>query len=127
VGYKDADGYIFIVDRLKDMIIRGGENIYPKEIDYLLAGHPQIKDAACVGVPDKVLGEEVCAYVIPKDDAEITEQQIFDYCKQHLAEYKVPRYVKILKNDFPRNAVGKILKKEMKKWGLEGAKDLGMK
>jgi long-chain acyl-CoA synthetase len=119
VGYKDEDGYIFIVDRLKDMVIRGGENIYPKEIDNLLVEHPKIRDAACVGVPDEVLGEEICAYVIVREGETLEPAEIRDYCAQHLARYKVPRYVKVLQTDFPRNAVGKILKKEMKRWKVD--------
>ena len=122
VGYRDEDGYLFIVDRLKDMVIRGGENIYPKEIDSLLAKHPKIKEAACVGVPDPVLGEEICAYVTVKDGETLTEAEIAGYCQQHLADFKIPRYVRILDQDFPRNAVGKVLKKEMKKWKITGAK-----
>jgi long-chain acyl-CoA synthetase len=118
VGYKDGDGYIFIVDRLKDLVIRGGENIYPKEIDYLLVEHPKIKDAACVGVPDDIQGEEVCAYVIVHEGQELTPEEIRQYCAEHLAKFKVPKYVKILDQDFPRNAVGKILKKEMRNWPL---------
>lgn len=120
VGYKDEDGYIFIVDRVKDMIIRGGENIYPKEIDCVLVEHPKVRDAACVGVPDEVRGEEVCAYVILKDGQTATERELIDFCKQRLADFKVPRYVKVMDGDFPRNAVGKVLKKEMKSWGTAG-------
>ncbi|MBM4319465.1 MAG: AMP-binding protein, partial [Deltaproteobacteria bacterium] len=120
VGYKDADGYIFIVDRLKDMIIRGGENIYPKEIDNLLVEHPKVRDAACVGVPDPLLGEELKAYVIARAGESLTEEEVRAYCTQRLASYKVPRYVQILEQDFPRNAVGKVLKQEMKRWGVAG-------
>ena len=120
VGYKDEDGYIFIVDRLKDMLIRGGENIYPKEIDNLLVEPPKIQDAACVGVPDEGLGEELCAYVILRQGETLQPEEIRDYCAENLAPYKVPKHVKVLERDFPRNAVGKILKKEMKKWKVEG-------
>ena len=120
VAYKDSDGYIFIIDRLKDMVIRGGENIYPKEIDYLLVEHPKIRDAACVGVPDPIQGEEVKAYVILKEGESMTKDEIREHCKAKLAEYKVPKYIEILDRDFPRNAVGKILKKEMKQWGVDG-------
>ncbi len=120
VGYKDEDGYIFIVDRLKDLVIRGGENVYPKEIDYLLVEHPKIKDAACIGVPDSVMGEEVCAYLILQDGETLSEDEISEYCKQHLAHFKVPKYIRFLEGDFPRNAVGKVLKKDMKKWGTDG-------
>ncbi|GAB4304702.1 MAG: hypothetical protein Kow0090_20310 [Myxococcota bacterium] len=117
VGYKDEDGYIFIVDRIKDMIIRGGENIYPKEIDNLLASHPKIAEAAAIGVKDEVMGEEVKVFVKASDDS-LTEDEVIRFCKEHLADYKVPKYVEILEEDFPRNPVGKVLKKVLKQWGL---------
>ncbi|BBO78144.1 hypothetical protein DSCW_55610 [Desulfosarcina widdelii] len=117
VGIMDEDGYIFIVDRIKDMIIRGGENIYPKEIDNLLATHPMIQEAATVGVPDETMGEEVKVFVIPLDD-ELTEEEVIDFCKKNLAKFKVPKYVEILEDDFPRSPIGKVLKKELRQWGL---------
>ena len=117
VGVMDADGYIFIVDRIKDMIIRGGENIYPKEIDNLLATHPKIQEAATVGVPDDTMGEEVKVFVIPLDD-DLTETDVIDFCKQNLAKFKVPKYIEILEDDFPRSPIGKVLKKELRQWGL---------
>jgi uncharacterized OB-fold protein/putative sterol carrier protein len=113
----DEDGYIFIVDRIKDMIIRGGENIYPKEIDNLLATHPMIQEAATVGVPDETMGEEVKVFVIPLDD-NLTEEEVIDFCKKNLAKFKVPKYVEILEDDFPRSPIGKVLKKELRQWGL---------
>ncbi len=119
VGVKDADGYIFIVDRIKDMIIRGGENIYPKEIDNLLATHPKIAEAATVGVPDKTMGEEVKVFVVARDDT-LTEEEVIDFCRQNLAKFKVPRYVELLTEDFPRNPVGKVLKKTLRQWAKEG-------
>jgi long-chain acyl-CoA synthetase len=125
VGYRDEDGYIFIVDRLKDLVIRGGENIYPKEIDDLLASHPAVREAACVGVPDAVLGEELKAYVTLREGASVGPDELRDYCAARLAPYKVPRYVQILARDFPRNAVGKVLKKEIKAWGIDGARHRG--
>jgi long-chain acyl-CoA synthetase len=115
VGIKDDDGYIFIVDRKKDMIIRGGENIYPKEIDVLLAEHPKIQEAATVGKPDKTMGEEVVAYVVALDDS-LTEEEVIDYCQENLAAFKVPKEIEILEDDFPRNAVGKVLKKTLREW-----------
>ncbi|MEW6261576.1 MAG: long-chain-fatty-acid--CoA ligase [Thermodesulfobacteriota bacterium] len=117
IGYQDEDGYIFIVDRIKDMIIRGGENIYPKEIDNLLATHPRIAEAAVVGVPDPVMGEEVKVFVVAKDDG-LTEQEIIEFCRANLAGFKVPKYVEILEEDFPRSPIGKVLKKELRRWGL---------
>lgn len=117
VGYKDEDGYIFIVDRIKDVVIRGGENIYPKEIDNLLATHPKIQEAATIGVPDPVMGEELKVFVIPLDDS-LTEEDVADFCRQHLAGFKVPKYVEILDQDLPRSPIGKVLKKDLRKWGL---------
>ena len=117
VGYRDEDGYIFIVDRIKDMIIRGGENIYPKEIDNLLADHARIAEAATIGVPDEIMGEDVKVFVIASDDT-LTEEEVIEYCREHLAEFKVPKYVEILEEDFPRNPVGKVLKKVLREWGL---------
>jgi long-chain acyl-CoA synthetase len=113
IAYKDEDGYIFIVDRKKDMIIRGGENIYPKEIDNLLATHPKIAEAATIGVPDETMGEEVKAFVLASDDT-LTEQEVIDFCKEKLAGFKVPRYVEIIEGDFPRSVIGKVLKKELR-------------
>ncbi|HSO66849.1 MAG TPA: AMP-binding protein, partial [Desulfatirhabdiaceae bacterium] len=117
VGYQDEDGYIFIVDRIKDMIIRGGENIYPKEIDNLLATHPKIQEAATVGVPDPTMGEAVKVFVKALDDS-LTEAEVIDYCSQNLAKFKVPQYVEILEDDFPRSPIGKVLKKDLRKWGM---------
>ncbi|MBC2744518.1 MAG: long-chain-fatty-acid--CoA ligase, partial [Desulfosarcina sp.] len=117
VGIMDEDGYIFIVDRIKDMIIRGGENIYPKEIDNLLATYPMIQEAATVGVPDDTMGEEVKVFIIPLDD-ELTEEDVIAFCKKNLAKFKVPKYVEILEDDFPRSPIGKVLKKDLRKWGL---------
>ncbi len=117
VAIKDEDGYIFIVDRIKDMIIRGGENIYPKEIDNLLATHPKIQEGATVGVPDETMGEEIKAFIVAEDDS-LTEEEVIEYCKEKLAKFKVPRYVEILEDDFPRSPIGKVLKKELREWGL---------
>ncbi len=117
VGYMDEDGYIFIVDRIKDMVIRGGENIYPKEIDNLLATHPKIQEAATIGVPDDTMGEEIKAFIVALDDT-LTEEEVIDFCKENLAGFKVPRYVEILEDDFPRSHIGKVLKKELRIWGL---------
>lgn len=119
VGTMDDDGYIFIVDRIKDMIIRGGENIYPKEIDNLLATHPKIQEAATVGISDKTMGEAVKVYVIALDDS-LTEEEVLDYCTTHLAKFKVPQAVEILDEDFPRSPIGKVLKKNLRQWALDG-------
>jgi len=120
VGIIDEDGYIFIVDRKKDMIIRGGENIYPKEIDNLLATHPKITEAATVGVPDKTMGEEVKVFVVAEDES-LTEEEVIEFCKENLAGFKVPKYVELMEDDFPRSPIGKVLKKTLREWGLKGA------
>ncbi|MDP8257593.1 MAG: long-chain-fatty-acid--CoA ligase [Candidatus Alcyoniella australis] len=124
VGYRDKDGYIFIVDRIKEMVIRGGENIYPKEIDNAIAANPKVLEAACVGVPDTDMGEEVKAFVVLRDGKQASEEEIRDWCAQHLAEFKVPRYVEFLERDFPRNPIGKVLKKDLKRWAVDGVPQL---
>jgi len=112
IGYRDADGFYYIVDRKSDMIIRGGENIYPREIDEVLYQHPAIAAAATIGVPDQLYGEEVAAFVVLKDGAEVTEAAVIEYCRQHLADYKCPKSVRIVK-DIPKGPTGKLLKREL--------------
>src|SRR2546421_4939744 len=112
IGYRDADGFYYIVDRKSDMIIRGGENIYPREIDEVLYRHPAVAAAATIGVPDKLYGEEVAAFVVLKDGVKITDEEIIEYCRQHLADYKCPKSVRIVK-DIPKGPTGKLLKREL--------------
>jgi long-chain acyl-CoA synthetase len=112
IGYRDADGFYYIVDRKSDMIIRGGENIYPREIDEVLYKHPAIAAAATIGVPDQLYGEEVAAFVVLKDGAEIAEAEVIAYCRRHLADYKCPKTVRIVK-DIPKGPTGKLLKREL--------------
>ena len=114
IGYRDADGFYYIVDRKSDMIIRGGENIYPREIDEVLYQHPDIAAAAVVGVPDELYGEEVAAVVVLKDGAKTSEQQVIDYCKARLADFKCPKTVRFL-DDIPKGPTGKLLKRELAK------------
>jgi long-chain acyl-CoA synthetase len=114
MAYMDDEGYFFIVDRKKEMIIRGGENIYPKEIDNLLYSHPKILEAAVVGVPDDIMGEEVKAFVVLKSGEEMNEEEVRQFCKKHLASFKVPRYVEFI-DELPKNIIGKTLKKHLKK------------
>ena len=113
VGIRDVDGYYRIVDRKKDMIIRGGFNVYPREIEEVLYAHPAIGEAAVLGVPHDGLGEEVKAVVAFKPGHTATEQEIIDYCKEHLAAYKYPRSVEI-RTELPKGPTGKILKRLMK-------------
>jgi long-chain acyl-CoA synthetase len=109
VGLRDADGYITIVDRLKDMINRGGENIYPKEIETVLAAHPAVVEAAVIGVPDEALGERVKAVVEITAPGELTPEAIITYLGERLSATKVPEQVEII-DALPRNATGKVLK-----------------
>mgnify|MGYP001175825657 CR=1 FL=1 len=121
VAYVDEDGYFFIVDRLKDMIIAGGYNIYPRDIDEVLFKHPKVADAVAVGIPDEYRGETVKAYVVVKDDEIMTEKEVIEYCKKHLAVYKVPKLVEF-REELPKNMVGKILRKTLREEEEEKSK-----
>jgi long-chain acyl-CoA synthetase len=112
IGYRDVDGFFFIVDRKSDMIIRGGENIYPREIDEVLYQHPQIAAAAVIGVPDELYGEEVAAVVVLKPGAEISEEEVIDFCKARLADYKCPKTVRFME-EIPKGPTGKLLKRDL--------------
>jgi len=112
VGYRDADGFFYIIDRKSDMIIRGGENIYPREIDELLYRHPAVAEAAVVGVPDELYGEEVAAFVTLKEGREADESALLAYCREHLAEFKCPKRV-IFPGALPKGPTGKVLKREL--------------
>ena len=114
IGYRDADGFFYIVDRKSDMIIRGGENIYPREIDEVLYQHPDVAAAAVVGVPDNLYGEEVAAVVVLKPGARTSEQEVIDYCKGRLADFKCPKTVHFIE-DIPKGPTGKLLKRELAK------------
>ena len=115
---KLDNGYFKITGRIKDMIIRGGENIYPKEIEDFLYTNPKIKDVQVIGVPDKQYGEEIMACVILNEGAEATEDEIKEFCRTHMAKHKTPRYVRFV-NAFPMNAAGKILKYKMRDDAVE--------
>ena len=110
----DEEGFITIVDRKKDMVISGAENIFPREIEIVLNTHPKIKEVAVFGIPDEKWGESVCAGVILQENETLTEEEVISYCKQNLASYKKPRKV-IFYKSFPKNPIGKILKEELKK------------
>jgi fatty-acyl-CoA synthase len=105
----DDAGYCTIVGRLKDMIIRGGENIYPREIEEFLYGHPDIQDVQVFGVPDERLGEQVCAWIRLRDGSSVSAAAIQDYCRRHLAYFKVPHYVRFV-DTFPMTVTGKVQK-----------------
>jgi long-chain acyl-CoA synthetase len=114
IGYRDADGFFFIADRKSDMIIRGGENIYPREIDEVLYKHPAVAAAAVIGLPDKLYGEEVTAFVVLKNGSEVAETDLIDFCKQHLADFKCPKTIHFLA-EIPKGPTGKLLKRELAK------------
>ncbi|OGP80808.1 MAG: long-chain fatty acid--CoA ligase [Deltaproteobacteria bacterium RBG_16_54_11] len=110
IAVRDEDGYIFIVDRKKDMIIAGGYNIYPREIDEVLFQHSKVQEAVCVGIADRYRGETVKAYVVLKPGEEASEEEIISFCRQKLAAYKVPKLVEF-RESLPKSAIGKILRK----------------
>ncbi len=120
VGYRDEEGYLYIVDRKKDMINRGGENIYPREIEIAIEAHPKVSEVAVIGVPDPALGERVKAYIIPRPDQSLCADEIKDFLQDKIARYKMPEFIEITDN-IPRNPTGKILKKELRQ--MEEAKN----
>ncbi len=113
VATVDEEGYFYIVDRIKDIILRGGFNIYPREIEEVLVTHPAISMAAVIGVPNEKYGEEVKAFIVCKAGAEITPEEIITWSKEQMASYKYPRLVE-LRETLPMTATGKILKKELR-------------
>jgi len=110
----DDEGYCNIVGRIKDMVIRGGENVYPREVEEYLFKHPKIEDVQVIGVPDPKYGEEICAWIKLRKGETATDQEIIDFCKGQIAHYKVPRYVRFVEG-FPMTVTGKIQKFEMRK------------
>jgi long-chain acyl-CoA synthetase len=113
IAYMDADGYVFIVDRKKDMIIAGGYNVYPREIDEVLYEHPKIVDAVSIGIPDAYRGETVKVFIVVKPEETLTEEEVIAYCKEKLAAYKVPHLVEF-RQELPKSMVGKVLRKELR-------------
>jgi fatty-acyl-CoA synthase len=121
----DGDGYCNIVGRIKDMVIRGGENVYPREIEEFLYTHDEVSDVSVVGVPDERYGEELCAFVVMRRGGSLTEDAVREYCRSRLAHYKVPRYV-VFTDGFPMTVTGKVQKFKMRedaivRLGLEDA------
>jgi fatty-acyl-CoA synthase len=114
----DDDGYVRIVGRIKDMIIRGGENVYPREIEEFLYTHPQVADVQVIGVPDERYGEELMAWVVPRAGASLNEQELRDFCVGRIAHYKIPRYIKFVQQ-FPMTVTGKVQKYKMREEALE--------
>jgi acyl-CoA synthetase (AMP-forming)/AMP-acid ligase II len=112
LGTKDADGFVSIVDRKKDMVLRGGYNVYPREVEEVVEGCPGVSEVAVVGLPDPEFGEQVVAAVV-RDDPGLTAEKVVELCREHLAGYKRPRRV-VCVEALPRNALGKVLKHEVR-------------
>ena len=113
MGYMDADGYLFIMDRSKDMIISGGENIYPREIEEVLIKHPAVREVSVIGVPDANWGEAIKAVVALVPGRKTSEKKLIAFCQEHIASYKKPKSVDFVEK-LPKNNYGKILKKDLR-------------
>jgi len=113
LGKYDKDGYFYIVDRKKDMIVCGGYNVYPREVEEVIYQHPKVMEAAVMGIKDPVRGEVPKAFICLKDGQEMTDQEMIDFLKQRIAPYKVPRNIEFLK-ELPKSPTGKILKRKLK-------------
>lgn len=118
-GYMDDEGFLYLKDRIKDMVVSGGENIYPVEVENALAKHEAVADAAVIGVPDEKYGEALLAFVVLKPGAELSLETMIDFCREHIAGYKIPRRLEIVR-ELPRNPSGKILKKILRAPYWEG-------
>ena len=113
IGEFDADGYLYLVDRAKDMIIRGGENVYPREVEEYLYTHPSVLDVQVIGVPSEKYGEEVMAWIRFRPGVTATEEELIAFCRGQIATYKIPRYWKTV-TEFPTTVTGKIQKFKMR-------------
>jgi long-chain acyl-CoA synthetase len=114
VGYLDEDGYLFIVDRAKDMIVTGGENVYSVEVEAALYSHPAVLEAAVFGIPHDALGEQVHAAVVLKEGQTGSAEQLIDHCRQAIAGYKCPKTIAIVDEPLPKSGAGKILKRDLR-------------
>jgi len=118
LGTMDEEDYVKIVGHLKDMVIRGGENIYPREIEEYPHNHPKVADAYVIGVPDRKYGEELMAWIKTDNGATLTEDEVKEFCRGKIAHYKIPRYIKFV-DDFPMTVSGKIMKFKMREAAIE--------
>jgi len=118
-GYLDERGYLFLVDRVKDMIVTGGENVYSVEVENAIAAHPAVAQVAVIGIPHDVWGEAVHAVVVARDGMEVTEVEIIDYARPKIAGYKLPKSVEVRAEPLPLSGAMKVLKRELRKayWG----------
>ena len=118
-AYMDDEGFIYIQDRIKDMIVTGGENVYPTEIENALFEHDAVADAAVIGIPSEQWGESVMAFLVLKDGHEVDADELIEFCRPRLAGFKIPRRIEFL-DEVPRNASGKVLKKDLREPFWEG-------
>ncbi len=118
IGCFDQDGYLSIVDRKKDMVIAGGYNIYPAELDNVLFDHPKILEACTVGIPDEYRGETIKAFIVVNQGETLTEEEVTEYCRENLAAYKVPKIIEFMEN-LPKSTVGKVLRRQLRELELE--------
>jgi long-chain acyl-CoA synthetase len=124
-GYLDDDGYLFLTDRVKDMIVSGGENVYPIEVEEVLAQHPDVADVTVIGVPDERWGEAVKALIIARDGREPPPEELIAFARERLAGYKLPRSIAFV-DAFPRTPTGKILKRELReRYAAGGSPPIG--
>jgi long-chain acyl-CoA synthetase len=114
IGHQDAGGYFYILDRLKDMIVTGGENVYSGEVEAVIYGHPAVREVAVFGVPDPQWGELVMACVVLKTGETLTADDLIAFCRRNLASYKLPRRVEFSETDLPKGSSGKVLKKTLR-------------
>ena len=122
LAVMDEDGYVNIVGRIKDMVIRGGENVYPREIEEFLYSHPKISDVQVIGVPDQKYGEEIMAWVKLKEGEDATGEELREFCREKIAHFKIPRYFKFV-DSFPMTVTGKVQKFIMREQSI---KELGL-
>jgi len=113
IGYRDEEGYFYITERKKDLVIRGGENVYPREVEEVLHRHPKVMEAGVIGIPDRVYGEEIKAFVALKPGQSATEDEIICFCQEHLPTFKRPKCIQFVPF-LPRNLVGKVLRRELR-------------
>jgi len=121
IGYMDEEGYLYIVDRKKDMIIVSGFNVYPRDIDEVLFEHPKIKEACAVGIPDPYRGETIKAFVSLKEGETMTAEEVTAFCREKLTGYKVPKQVEFM-DDLPKSTVGKVLRRKLREMDMEKTK-----
>jgi long-chain acyl-CoA synthetase len=122
IGYQDADGFVYILDRLKDMIVTGGENVYSGEVEAVIYQHPAVRETAVFGIPDPQWGELVMACVVLKPDAAVSVDELIAHCRRSLAGYKIPRRIEFSPGELPKSGSGKILKKALRErfWAHQG-------